>query len=40
MKTTYGYLVFFTKVPKICAGERTASSTYGAGKTGSPPAED
>jgi hypothetical protein len=29
-----------TKVPKICAGEKIASSTNGSGTTGFPPAED
>jgi hypothetical protein len=35
----YSHLVS-TKESKICIGEKTASSTNGAGKTGYSPAED
>jgi hypothetical protein len=29
-----------SKEPEICTGEKMASSTNGAGKTGHPPVED
>jgi hypothetical protein len=35
----YSHLIL-TKVPKMCAEEKTAFSTNGAEKTGFPPAED